>query len=463
MTFNKIKKLISLGEGFTLEFKKSASANLGKELCAFANASGGTIFIGVDDKGKIVGINNHNKLKSEIQSTARAIEPAIIIDVKSFKDIVCITVPEQNGKPYSFAGKFFMREGASSQQLTRNETREFFFKEGIIRFDEMENDKFDFETDFTDELYALFSKKAKISDEIDKFTALENLHLIKNNRMTNAGAFLLAKDIRKFSISATAMCAVFMGKTKVKILDTRELTGDLYSIYQGIITYLQEKLNTEFIITGRGRIEKLELPEDALREAVVNALAHRNYRSNAIVQVHIFHDRVEIINPGGLPAGMTPELLEKKSIPRNILLFSIFHRIGMVEKLGSGIKRIKRLCKEAAINEPKIDIQENWFSIIFKRKKKKLLKRIEAKGPVEGPVEWSINLSKLQKTIIILLNKKAQSRDEILKTLNINISGYFKRTIKELINKGLIEYIVPKKNTQQSTKISNYGKCKTNN
>ncbi len=168
MTLKEIKKLISLGEGFTLEFKKSGTSNLGKELCAFANASGGTIFIGVDDKGKIVGVNNHNKLKSEIQSTARAIEPAIIIDVKSFKDIIYITVPEQNAKPYSFAGKFYMREGASSQQLTRNEIKEFFFKEGIIRFDEMANDDFDFKTDLTDNLYKSFAKKAKIPEEIEK-------------------------------------------------------------------------------------------------------------------------------------------------------------------------------------------------------------------------------------------------------------------------------------------------------
>ncbi len=108
----------------------------------------------------------------------------------------------------------------------------------------------------------------------------ENLHLLKNGEMSNTGAWLLAKDIQKFSISANAMCAIFMGKTKTTILDTREFNNDLYSNYQGIITYLQEKLNTRYIINATGRDERLELPEDALREAIVNAIAHRDYRSN---------------------------------------------------------------------------------------------------------------------------------------------------------------------------------------
>lgn len=86
----------------------------------------------------------------------------------------------------------------------------------------------------------------------------------------------------------------------------------MYTNFQDVISYLQSKLNTEFIITGTGRDERLELPVDALREALVNGLAHRDYRSTANVQVYIFQDRVEIISPGGLPAGMKKEDLGKK-------------------------------------------------------------------------------------------------------------------------------------------------------
>ena len=443
ISLKEIKKLISIGEGFTLEFKKSTVSHLGRELCAFANASGGTVLIGVNDKGEITGAENHNKLKSEIQSIARSIEPAIIIEVESMENILSITIPEQNSKPYSFAGKFYMREGASSQQLTRNEIREFFYKEGVIRFDEMKNDWFNIEIDLTDEQYRLFAKRAKIPEEMEKFHVLENLHLIKNKSMTNAGAYLLAKDIQKFNISATAICAIFMGKTKTKILDSRELTGDLYSIYQGIITYLQEKLNTEFIITARGRNEKLELPEDALREAVVNALAHRDYRSNANVQVHIFHDRVEITNPGGLPAGMTPELLGEKSIPRNSLLFSIFHRMEMVEKLGSGIKRIKQLCKEDKVKEPKIDIDENWFTIIFKRSNVDESDDLESQPESQPESRPESNLR--TKILYNLLNEKLSKSQLAEKIGHSTVSGELNKQIRSLLKTKYIEYTIPEK------------------
>jgi len=96
----------------------------------------------------------------------------------------------------------------------------------------------------------------------------------------------------------------FRGATKTHILDRKEFTGDLYSIYEDAMAYLQSKLNTALIPHARGRDGRLELPVDALREALVNAIVHRDYRSTANVQNYIFHDRVEIVTPGGLPSGM---------------------------------------------------------------------------------------------------------------------------------------------------------------
>ena len=122
-----------------------------------------------------------------------------------------VTVPEQHSKPYSFGGKFFMREGATSQQMSREEIREFFFKEGLIHFDETPCRRFSLQDDLTDDVWKLFSKRAKIPAEMDALTALENLHLVKDGQMSHAGAWLLAKDIRKFYVSADVACALFMG------------------------------------------------------------------------------------------------------------------------------------------------------------------------------------------------------------------------------------------------------------
>ena len=131
-----LSDLIARGEGCTSEFKRSMPSNFGREICAFANASGGVILLGVTDKGDIVGVADHSKLRSQVQSIARSAEPPINLEVASMASVLCVTVPVQHNKPYSFGGKFFMREGANRQQLSREEIRELFYAEGLIYFDE---------------------------------------------------------------------------------------------------------------------------------------------------------------------------------------------------------------------------------------------------------------------------------------------------------------------------------------
>jgi len=180
--------LIALGEGFTAEFKRAGTSNLGREICAFANATGGVILIGVTDSGEVVGVDNHNRLKSEVQAIARSADPPIAVDVESVGGVLLVTVPAQHSKPYSFGGKFFMRKGASSQQMSREEIREFFFKEGLIHFDETPCSRFSLKDDLTDDVWDLFRKRAKIPAEMEALTALENLHLVNDGQMTHAGA-----------------------------------------------------------------------------------------------------------------------------------------------------------------------------------------------------------------------------------------------------------------------------------
>ena len=341
MKVKELKNLIALGEGFTTEFKRSGTSNLGREICAFANATGGVILIGVSDRGEIVGVSDPNRLKSEVQAIARSAEPPIAVEIESVGKVLCVTIPEQHSKPYSFGGKFFLREGTTSQQMSRDEIREFFFKEGLIHFDETPCTDYDLERDLTPEIWSRFVQNARLPEGLEVHPALDNLHLMKNGQMTHAGAWLLCDDITRYTLQAHVTCAMFRGTTKTYILDRKDFSGDLYTIYEEVMAYLQAKLNTALIPHARGRYERLELPPDALREALVNAIAHRDYRSNANVQVYIFYDRLEIVTPGGLPAGMREEDLGVKSVPRNPLLFGMFYRMGMVERVGSGIKRIE--------------------------------------------------------------------------------------------------------------------------
>ena len=153
----------------------------------------------------------------------------------------------------------------------------------------------------TTQRWSEFAERAGIAANLDPIMVLANLHILRDGKMTHAGAWLLADNITRFTLRAGVTCAVFRGSTKTHILDRKDFNGNLYSIYEEVMGYVQAKLNSALIPNAQGRDERLELPESALREAVVNAIAHRDYRSTANAQLYIFQDRVEIVTPGGLP------------------------------------------------------------------------------------------------------------------------------------------------------------------
>ena len=209
------------------------------------------------------------------------------------------------------------------------------------------------------------------------------------------------------------------------------------------------------IITGTGRDEKLELPVDALREALVNGLAHRDYRSTANVQVHIYQDRVEIISPGGLPAGIQKEDLGKKSIPRNPLLFSMFYRMDLVEQIGSGINRIMQLCHDDGITAPEVIVEDNWVTVIFTRNQSKL--EPSKQNTTEQVTEQvSKEIQELIQTCIGTL-----SRSELQQKLNLKHRVNFTNNyLNPAIKAGFIEMTIPNKpqSSKQKYKLTTKGK-----
>ena len=241
--------------------------------------------------------------------------------------------------------------------------------EGVIRFDAGPCRRFSLDDDLDGDIWAAFRRRAKIPDQMEPGTAMANLDLLTGDgRVTNAGAWLLANDIRKVHASAHLSCALFQGTTKTRILDRRDLTSDIYSMIEGAMSWVRSKVNVHYLITGTvKRQERPELPMDAVREAVVNAVAHRDYRSTANVQVCLYHDRLEVVSPGGLPAGMTEAELGLKSVPRNPLLFGMLHRMEAVEHIGSGIRRIHDLCREWGVPAPLFDVSEHWVTVTFRR------------------------------------------------------------------------------------------------
>ena len=290
------------------------------------------------------------------------------MEVESVGKVLSVIVPAQERKPYSFGGRFFIRDGANSQQMSNAEVENLFYAVGRLHFDKKPCEAFSMENDLDDETWARFSERAKIPEAMNRVAALRNLGLVDaKDRMTHAGAWLLARDIRRFTTSAHVSCALFMGTEKVRILDRRDFHGDIPTMIDEVVAWILTKVNVEYIIKHVRREERPELPEEALREAVANAVAHRDYRSTANVQVYVFKDRIEIVSPGGLPAGMEEADLGTKSVPRNPLLFGMLYRMDVVEQIGSGIRRIRELCREHGVAVPVIEVSEHWVTTTFRR------------------------------------------------------------------------------------------------
>jgi ATP-dependent DNA helicase RecG len=202
-------------------------------------------------------------------------------------------------------------------------------------------------------------------------------------------------------------------------------------------------LNTEYVIKAGPREEILELPEEALREAILNAIAHRDYRSTTTIQVHIFQDRLEIINPGGLVSGLKLKDLGRVSRPRNLLLFSLMARMDLVEQIGSGIKRIREAVRTYGLKPPLIEADAEWFSIIFWRKtqhdaieksrRKETLVTPSHEGLSEGVNEGVARLMEF-------VRKNPGFRTpQISKEIDVPIKT-LERWLKQLRNEGKIEF-----------------------
>ena len=364
--------ILSEGESYTVEFKESADKSLASEACAFANASGGRILIGVDDTGRVVGADTSNAARSRVQDTINQIEPRLKVDIAVVDNIFVVTVPEGEHKPYSCAKGFYLRSGPNSQKLERDSIIEFFQNEGRIRYDEMVREDLPITERFNEGAYKRYIKATKISDVLDKDAILRNLNCAGmaegNLRFTNAGAlFFRMNDEDVLFRHAGIVCALYKGVEKAYILDVKELNGDIVSNVNDVMIFLKKHLRMSYRIETLQRESILELPEDALREAVVNAVCHRDYfEKGARVMVEIFDDRVDITSPGGVCKGITRENFGTISITRNSILASMLYRIGYIEQMGTGIMRMKNAMREANVDEPVFDLSD-FFRVTFKR------------------------------------------------------------------------------------------------
>jgi ATP-dependent DNA helicase RecG len=262
--------------------------------------------------------------------------------------------------------------------------------------------------------------------------------------MTNAGCLLLCSTSSLVVPGSAVNCCLFQGKTTTRILDQKVYDADFLSNYQAAVNYLLAHLNTAYEI-GFERKERLELPEGALREALLNAMGHRDYRKPGDLQVHIFQDRVEIVNPGGLVGGLTMETLGTRSIPRNPLLFGLMHRMNLVEKVGSGLLRIRQMCEAYPCPAPHIEADNDWYRIIFSRAEADNLAATEQVGTKSAPSRHQVEI--LHKCL------KEQAIPELMKlSKRTDRTKFRNQVLKPLLDAEFIEMTIPDKPTSSKQK-----------
>ena len=202
---------------------------------------------------------------------------------------------------------------------------------------------------------------------------------------------------------------------------------------------MKNKLNTEYVIKTE-REEYLELPEDALREAVLNAIAHRDYFSTSHIQINIYKNSVEIINPASYPRNITIKDLLSGSHPRNLFLFSMMQRANLVEKVGSGIKRINDAMNEYKLDKPLIEYENIWFRIVFTRPDLQSNSYQQRRSDIKD-VTVSVTVNDTQKKILNIMREQPRiTYDELAEMVNKSRRTVI-RQVKNLREKGLVQRI----------------------
>ena len=394
LTQEEIISIANSGEGYNADFKlhvPSKVSELSHDVCAFANSEGGYLLIGIDNSGKITGATIDNGKRSVIQDAIHAVSPAV--EVKTYavevdnKTVWVLDVPAGKDKPYVSSGAVYMREGANSQKLTAaEEIRSFFQFSNRIYFDAVPCKKFNFDEDFNDEVFNQFKDEASIFGRISDHQILDNLQCFddETDLIKNGSVLFFGKNPQKFFPQAIIRCVKFKGTTKVHIIDDKRYGGTLYQQYLQAQTWIKDKLEVQYIIKGmEARDEVWEIPLTVFKEALINALSHRDYyEQGAVTMVEFYDDRVEISNPGGLLAGVRQDF-GKKSMTRNPLIFGLFTRMNLVEQVASGIPRMKQEMMEAGLTEPVFRIEGGFFTIE--------LKRPIIDDPINGGINGGIN------------------------------------------------------------------------
>ena len=432
MTIEDIRELIKIDETRTIELKKTTGEIKDgmHSLCAMLNSDGGYVLFGIAPKTlKIIGQMVSDNTRQEIAREIRKLEPFVNMTV------AYVDVPDSNGlqvivlhadkhlyreAPYVYNGRPYYKLESTTVQMPQQMYEEMLRQRDADKFrwdamvaEGMTIDDLDEKRIRT--AIMLGVRSGRLSPDAEGETIpniLSKLGLIKDGKPTHAAIMLFAKDTSDYPIMELKM-GFFRGKDRMVFIDNKMESGNFFELHNAGMSFLFRNLRLSGEVKGLLREEKLEIPVEALREALTNSLCHRQYeRTDGSVSLSIYDDRVEIINPGKFPPQLNAITIKQphESYPHNKLIAQVLYLTTFLEKWGSGAKRIIELCREQGVDEPEWIINNDTVSIVFKRP----IIDTELYWENSTIEELAQNLSMQVKELIICLQDKKLSKREML-------------------------------------------------
>ena len=443
MNKQSLAKLIKAGESETLEFKERWTDTALETLSAFANQQGGRLLIGVTNDGDLRGWNGKdaelNVLASKISDLVK-IQPSVEqIKINNSNVVVIAVMP--SGLPIAYHGRYFKRVAGTTREMNADELGRLFLTKMGITWDSIEGafswDEFDLET-INEFINNARPRLPHLNQNEPVSRIFEKLELLHDGKPTRGALMLFGKNPQRHFVSAQ----VHIGRFREGgiIADDKLLTGNLFRLLNKAMELLSFYLKVRLEINHHDivrdasrdlrRKEIWDYPLDALREALLNALIHRDYfDASGDIMVRVHDNRIIISNPGELPAGMTVDELKVKghrSVPRNPLMAKVLYYSGLIEKWGTGTTSIIELCKQSNLPEPQFKSEKGWFEVSFSSGAPDL-ERLDKTMPTE---RQKIIFEQLQSS------GKISVSDYALRAAVSTATA--KRDISDLVSKGLL-------------------------
>lgn len=418
-----MSSLYPVTENATLELKAQETKTFQKTVSAYANYAEGKIVFGVGKDGTIVGIQDPESFRLQIENNINdTIDPRPKFDLNTIeiegKKLVELTVYKGMHTPYTYHGAAYKRSDTSTVPVDAYELQQLSLEGINIGYDQLPATETDLSFTVLESMLKEKTGLKHISNDI-----LRNLGLIRDNKYTRAAQLL--SDENQIDQSATSI--VRFGKTISVFLDRKSISKkSLLTQYNEAMTMFDKWYAPYDQVVGFERVQRDQIPREAFREGVANALVHRRFDLNSAVQIAMYDDRVEITSPGGLPLGITETvyLYGQVSQLRNITIAEVFHRLGLIEKFGTGIFRIREEYSPYA-TQPKFTLTENYIRVI--------LPVIDYEAMIKEP-----NLVDL---VLRMLSQQSPLSRSQLEEMTGYKRSWLHKTLKSLVDQGMLETI----------------------